>query len=62
MDISHPLIPEHMRVVIPPPPKRQKLRLEGLTLDSLTCTITDFGNGCWTYKHFTEDIQTRQYR
>ena len=36
--------------------------MEGLTLDSLVCTLTDFGNGCWTYKHFTEDIQTRQYR
>lgn len=24
--------------------------------------IVDFGNGCWTDKHFTDDIQTRQYR
>lgn len=24
--------------------------------------IVDLGNACWTYKHFTEDIQTRQYR
>lgn len=24
--------------------------------------LVDFGNGCWTHKHFTEDIQTRQYR
>mmetsp|Transcript_19763 Transcript_19763/g.26813 ORF Transcript_19763/g.26813 Transcript_19763/m.26813 type:complete len:766 (-) Transcript_19763:394-2691(-) len=24
--------------------------------------IIDLGNACWTYKHFTEDIQTRQYR
>lgn len=22
----------------------------------------DFGNGCWVDKHFTEDIQTTQYR
>jgi hypothetical protein len=24
--------------------------------------ICDLGNACWTYKHFTDDIQTRQYR
>lgn len=24
--------------------------------------IADLGNACWTDKHFTEDIQTRQYR
>lgn len=24
--------------------------------------LADFGNGCWTYKQFTDDIQTRQYR
>ena len=24
--------------------------------------LVDFGNACWTHKHFTDDIQTRQYR
>ena len=24
--------------------------------------IADFGNACWTFEHFTSDIQTRQYR
>jgi len=24
--------------------------------------VIDLGNACWTYKHFTSDIQTRQYR
>lgn len=28
----------------------------------INCKIADLGNACWTYKHFTEDIQTRQYR
>ena len=28
----------------------------------ISCKIADLGNACWTYKHFTEDIQTRQYR
>ncbi|XP_030958303.1 serine/threonine-protein kinase spk-1 [Quercus lobata] len=26
------------------------------------CKLVDFGNACWTYKQFTNDIQTRQYR
>ena len=26
------------------------------------CKIVDLGNACWTYKQFTSDIQTRQYR
>jgi len=30
-----------------------------LTMD---CKIVDFGNACWSHKHFTDDIQTRQYR
>ena len=25
-------------------------------------TLCDMGNGCWTYHHFTSQIQTRQYR
>lgn len=28
----------------------------------IDCKIVDFGNACWTHKHFTDDIQTRQYR
>ncbi|GAV63806.1 Pkinase domain-containing protein [Cephalotus follicularis] len=28
----------------------------------LNCKLVDFGNACWTYKQFTNDIQTRQYR
>lgn len=31
-------------------------------LAAIDCKIVDFGNACWTYKHFTDDIQTRQYR
>ncbi|KAK9279175.1 hypothetical protein L1049_012853 [Liquidambar formosana] len=37
---------------------RQKL----LAAVDLKCKLVDFGNACWTYKQFTEDIQTRQYR
>lgn len=29
---------------------------------ALTVKIADLGNACWVHHHFTEDIQTRQYR
>ena len=28
----------------------------------IECRVVDLGNACWTYKQFTQDIQTRQYR
>uniref|UniRef100_H2YVF7 non-specific serine/threonine protein kinase n=1 Tax=Ciona savignyi TaxID=51511 RepID=H2YVF7_CIOSA len=30
--------------------------------DKIKVKIADLGNACWVNKHFTEDIQTRQYR
>lgn len=30
--------------------------------DDIEVKIADLGNACWVSKHFTEDIQTRQYR
>jgi serine/threonine-protein kinase SRPK3 len=32
------------------------------THDPYKFKIADFGNACWVKKHFTDDIQTRQYR
>ena len=29
---------------------------------NMACKVVDFGNACWVHKHFTDDIQTRQYR
>lgn len=31
-------------------------------LERVTVKIADLGNACWTDYHFTDDIQTRQYR
>lgn len=31
-------------------------------LGTAEIAIVDLGNACWRHKHFTEDIQTRQYR
>uniref|UniRef100_H3DCD1 non-specific serine/threonine protein kinase n=1 Tax=Tetraodon nigroviridis TaxID=99883 RepID=H3DCD1_TETNG len=36
--------------------------LDPLNADSIKVKIADLGNACWVHKHFTEDIQTRQYR
>ncbi|KAG0750149.1 hypothetical protein G6F57_001308 [Rhizopus arrhizus] len=53
---------------------RRRKYIERPTSDSSTCPrrndthnsikikIADLGNACWTDRHFTEDIQTRQYR
>ena len=30
--------------------------------EDLRLKICDLGNGCWTYHHFSTEIQTRQYR
>ncbi|XP_060914367.1 SRSF protein kinase 3 isoform X2 [Labrus mixtus] len=36
--------------------------LDPLNAHKLKVKIADLGNACWVHKHFTEDIQTRQYR
>ena len=32
------------------------------TLCKARAVVVDLGNACWTHRHFSEDIQTRQYR
>ncbi|XP_077368824.1 SRSF protein kinase 3-like [Festucalex cinctus] len=36
--------------------------LDPQNANKLRVKIADLGNACWVHKHFTEDIQTRQYR
>ncbi|XP_059186099.1 SRSF protein kinase 1b isoform X2 [Centropristis striata] len=36
--------------------------LQPVNADKLQVKIADLGNACWVHKHFTDDIQTRQYR
>ncbi|XP_067913331.1 SRSF protein kinase 1-like isoform X2 [Heterodontus francisci] len=36
--------------------------LDPRNADDIQVKIADLGNACWVHKHFTEDIQTRQYR
>eukprot|EP00092_Neocalanus_flemingeri_P010238 GFUD01011029.1.p1 GENE.GFUD01011029.1~~GFUD01011029.1.p1 ORF type:complete len:1023 (+),score=238.96 GFUD01011029.1:259-3327(+) len=42
-------------------PKRKKNPVHSVCPD-LQVKIADLGNACWEHHHFTDDIQTRQYR
>ncbi|XP_041448739.1 SRSF protein kinase 3 isoform X2 [Drosophila obscura] len=48
----------------PPPPlsKHRPKREPALEECNVHVKIADLGNACWVDRHFTEDIQTRQYR
>ena len=35
---------------------------EDINLEVISVKIADLGNACWVNHHFTNDIQTRQYR
>eukprot|EP00522_Entomoneis_paludosa_P003572 CAMPEP_0172470620 /NCGR_PEP_ID=MMETSP1065-20121228/66815_1 /TAXON_ID=265537 /ORGANISM="Amphiprora paludosa, Strain CCMP125" /LENGTH=994 /DNA_ID=CAMNT_0013228617 /DNA_START=225 /DNA_END=3206 /DNA_ORIENTATION=+ len=41
--------------------QQPNLKDEEMLLNCRT-VIVDLGNACWTHRHFSEDIQTRQYR
>ncbi|KAM6188401.1 SRSF protein kinase 3 isoform 2-T2 [Sarcoramphus papa] len=43
-------------------PGGQENPLDPRCATRLRVKIADLGNGCWVHRHFTEDIQTRQYR
>ncbi|NXN93090.1 SRPK2 kinase, partial [Rhinopomastus cyanomelas] len=36
--------------------------LDPRSAPQLRVKIADLGNGCWVHHHFTDAIQTRQYR
>jgi len=38
------------------------LRLDLFDHDGVTYKVADLGNACWVERHFSDDIQTRQYR
>lgn len=31
-------------------------------IGAMEAKVVDLGNACWVHKHFSEEIQTRQYR
>ena len=45
-----------------PPSKGGKKKKNKGEFDAYEAVIVDLGNACWVDKHFSEDIQTRQYR
>jgi len=40
----------------------KELEQGGDGIDIISVKIADLGNACWVGHHFTNDIQTRQYR
>ncbi|KAK2851044.1 hypothetical protein Q5P01_007320 [Channa striata] len=40
----------------------EKEQMNPHTTKEITVKIADLGSSCWVYKHFCEEIQTRQYR
>ncbi|XP_030387677.1 SRSF protein kinase 3 [Scaptodrosophila lebanonensis] len=56
---SEPILPPPP----PPPMKHRPLKRDpALEACNVRVKIADLGNACWVDRHFTEDIQTRQYR
>jgi hypothetical protein len=49
-----------------PPPVMERIKIEKSSPEdedkNIRVKIADLGNACWVHKHFTNDIQTRQYR
>lgn len=43
-------------------PKTKEELIDCFGNGAYKCKIVDLGNACWTEKHFTDDVQTRQYR
>ena len=57
---SHLHREEHKHVV--PPEDTDSSSSSVDVVERLTVKIADLGNACWVDHHFTDDIQTRQYR
>lgn len=45
-----------------PSQAERKRNDEASSFDTISVKIADLGNACWVGHHFTNDIQTRQYR
>jgi len=52
LNVTTPAHVSPIREPTPPPPDKIPRQFK----------IADFGNACWVEKHFTDDVQTRQYR
>lgn len=55
-----PVTKDPITAMIEEQPKKPDPCVE--VVPDLTVKIADLGNACWVHHHFTEDIQTRQYR
>jgi len=63
------LLCRHYGITVPSNRTRHVQELSGAEwaaihgkLSAAQAKLVDFGNACWVDRHFTDDIQTRQYR
>merc|ERR1719188_2558300 len=47
---------------VPPQLLEEVLELDLFDHQGVTYKVADLGNACWVERHFSDDIQTRQYR
>lgn len=59
--LQSPASPRDMDGSLPATERKEPDPVFDLVPD-IQCKIADLGNACWVDHHFTEDIQTRQYR
>jgi hypothetical protein len=58
---SNPLPTTDTQLAVARASQQPDLKDVNLLLSS-RAVVVDLGNACWTHRHFSEDIQTRQYR
>lgn len=61
MSVDSPKLARQSGSSLPSQPQSPS-RPEPAPVDRITVKIADLGNATWTDHHFTDDIQTRQYR
>jgi len=63
IELSKPVVPlPSPRIAVGDRVGLQALCIDSKTPSNIVCKIVDLGNACWVEEHFSEDIQTRQYR
>lgn len=59
---SHPAAPGSLDQMLNPTLLKEVCSLDLFDHPTLAFKVADLGNACWVEKHFSDDIQTRQYR
>lgn len=58
----HPAAPGSLQAMLDPKLLAEVCALDLFSHAGVAFKVADLGNACWTTRHFSDDIQTRQYR